>query len=258
MTTLADRIADFEAQANQLLDLPQQIANTAQARINQIGNYWDARVQAAHTIAYMHQQIGDDDAAGTESAPLKSVEEALRRTPPGGVCEVRLLAGYHFADVVPVRQSYLVMKSASSIRHAVTLERKFYDSAGTQMRITGGVRLLDRAAVRYTGVTLVEPPLDGSWGSYDPINGYSGFAQMGNSSTVGGQMVALTYCDIQVPSTPFSALVGNESSYPVELHVTACVATDQPLTGHLLSGATDTNGTAASSLPWLLTNLTTV
>ena len=258
MTTLADRIADFEAQANRLLDLPQQIADTAQARINQIGSYWDARVRQMHTVAYVHQQAGDDNASGSESEPIRSVEEALRRTPPGGVCEVRLLAGYHFADVVTVSQTYLMMTSANTVRHPVTLERLFYDVAGTQMRITGGVRLSDRAAVRHTGLTLVVPPLDGTWGSYTPIEGYCGHAQLGNSATVGGALVSMTYCDVQIPSAAFCSVIGNESDYPLELFVAVCIATDQPLTGRLLSGATDTNGTAAASLPWLTTNLTTV
>lgn len=258
MTTLADRIADFETQANQLLDLPQQIADTAQARINQIGSYWEARVRQMHTVAYVHQQTGDDNADGTETAPLKSVDEALRRTPPGGVCEVRLLAGYHFADQVPLAQTYLVMTSANTVRHPVTLERKLYDSAGVQRRITGGPRLKDRAAVRYTGLTLVVPPLDGSWGSYTPIEGYCGFAQLGNTAEVGGVLVSMTYCDIQIPSSPFCAVVGNELNYPLELYVAACVATDQPLTGRLLSAAANTSGTATAGLPWVQTNLTSV
>ena len=258
MTTLEDRIADLQNQAGLLLDLPQQIADTAQARINQIGSYWDARINQMHTVAYVHQQTGDDDASGAEDAPLRSVGEALRRTPPGGMCEVRLLADYHFADVERVRQTYLVMTSSSSIRHAVTLERMTYDVAGTPKRITGGPLLSDRAAIRYTGVTLVVPPLDGTWGSYDPIEGYCGFAQLGNSATVGGALVKLTYCDVQIPSAPFCAVVGNEIGYTLEMNVMACVATDQPLTGRLLSAATDTAGTSTSGLPWLLTNLTTV
>ena len=51
MPTLEERIADLQDQAGQLLDLPQQIADVAQARINQIGSYWDARVQQMHTVA---------------------------------------------------------------------------------------------------------------------------------------------------------------------------------------------------------------
>jgi len=258
MPTLEERIADLQDQAGQLLDLPQQIADTAQARINQIGTYWATRVQQMRTVTYVHQQSGDDDADGTESAPIRSVEEALRRTPPGGVCEVRLLGGYHFAGVVTVSQTYLVMTSASSVRHAITLERLTYQAFGTTKRKTGGPLLTRRAAVRYTGVTLIVPVLDGTWGSYEIRHSHSGFAQLGDSVDAGGALVSITECDIRIPQTPYCAVVGNDYRMPVELYVTGCVATDQPLTGRLLSGATDPSGTAAASLPWLVTNLTTV
>ena len=259
MPTLEERIADLQDQAGRLLDLPQQIADTAQARINQIGSYWDARVQEMYTTAYVHQQTGDDDADGTESAPLRSVEEALHRTPPGGVCEVRLMTNYHFAEIVPVSQTHLFLRSDSTLRHAVTLERKSHTlSNGDIVRISGGVRLRNRGSVFFNGLRLVVPPLDGAWGSYPLAEEYSGFAQTGNTSEAGRQLVKITYCDIEVPAEPFCAVVGNGSRYPLELFMSNCTATDQPLTGRLLSGASDTNGTDTTTLPWLLTNLTTV
>ena len=259
MTTLADRIADFETQANQLLDLPQQIADTARARINQIGNYWDQRVRRMMTVAYVHQQSGDDGAEGTEAAPLRSVEEALRRTPPGGVCVVKMMADYHFADVVPVEQTFLQLISDSSVRHAITLERKTIQWNGVPHRITAGCRLKFRGGLHVSGLNVVMPVLDGNWGTFDPVPFFCGVAQIGMSIHAGGQTVMFTYCDITIPTSLFCPVIGNGTdNRPLELYVQSCVATDQPLEGHLLSSATDPAGTATSSLPWLLTNLTNV
>ncbi len=259
MTTLADRIADFETQANQLLDLPQQIANTAQSRINQIGNYWDQRVQSMRLTAHVHQLAGDDNAAGTEAEPLKSVDEALRRTPPGGVCEVRLHADYHFSDVLPVDETELVLTSATSVRWALTFERLQLTWSGVTYRTLAGVRLRRRAAVRAHRLTIQIPALDASWAGMAEKSIFCGFAQLGTAELLGGSLVGITYCDINIPADPFCALIGNGTDgRPLELYLQSCVAVDQPLEGRLLSSATDTNGTATSGLPWLQTNLTHV
>ena len=258
MTTLADRIADFETQANQLLDLPQQIADTAAERIDEIGDYWDARVAGMFTRVWVDQGSGDDAAAGTADAPLKSLGEALRRTPPGGVCEVRLAADYHIAQDETVRQTYLRLTSDGSVRHTVTVERTTATIANTAYRRTTGLWLRERAAVEFSGLTLVVPPLDGNWDNYTPRDVWSGLVFMRDTSSSGNALVKLRNCDVSVPSSPFCAVIGHGADYPLELHAYSLVATDQPLTGHLLSGATDTNGTDTATLPWLLTNLTTV
>ncbi len=259
MTTLADRIADFETQANQLLDLPQQIADTAQARINQLGSYWDQHVNNMHTYMHVHQQNGDDAAAGTAQAPLKSIDEALRRTPPGGVCDCILHSGYHFSEPLPVSQTFLAMSSAGTIRYPVTVERLTREWEGVQKRYSAGIELRYRGAVMMMGLTVTVPPLDGNWGTLDPIPYLQGFIQTGQANRLGGQLASLVYCDIAIPAAPFCAVVGNDvTRRPIELYVQSCVATDQPLEGNLLSSATDTNGTATSGLPWLQTNLVTV
>jgi hypothetical protein len=207
----------------------------------------------------VHQQTGDDSADGTETAPLRSVEEALRRTPPGGVCVVKMMADYHFADIVNVAQTFLVLNSGSSVRHTITLERKTAQWSEGPVRFTAGCRLKYRGGLHVSGLRVVMPVLDGYWGTIDPVPFFCGIAQTGMSIYAGGQTVMITYSDIAIPASPFCPVIGNGANgRPLELYVQSCVATDQPLTGWLLSSTTDTNGTATSGLPWLLTNVATV
>ena len=256
MTTLEDRIADLQQQAGLLLDLPQQIADTATQRINALGDYWQQRQAQMYTRCYVHQTVGDDAAGGTEDAPLKNIEEALQRTPAGGVCEVRLMGDYHFAAPVPVEQRYLRITSADTVRHAVTLERLSSGSATDPTRYTGGVRLEQNAACEYRGLTLVVPPLDGTWGSRAPIESYCGHVQLGHSGDALAGRVRVAYCDIDIPTNPFCALVG--AAGHLLLLETYNLVVSGNLLGVLVPDATDPAGTPVTSLPWLVSNLSTV
>jgi len=258
MTTLEDRIADLQHQAGLLLDLPQQIADTATARINALGDYWQQRQSSMRSVSYVHQTIGDDAGGGTEDEPIKSIEEALRRTPVGGVCEVRLMSAYHFVDVTEIGERELIIKSSSTIRHAITLERLRGAYTDPNGRRTGGPRLGFDSSVTYMGVTLVVPPLDGGWGDYQLYPQYSGFAQPGWSAQALLGRVRITLCDLSIPTNPYCPIVGFEGWRILALQCNSLVLTDQPYVGNLVAGATDPAGTATASLPWLLTNLTTV
>ncbi len=257
MTTLEDRIADLQQQAGLLLDLPQQIADTAQQRINALGAAWEQRQAAMYARHYVHQQVGDDSADGTDDAPLRSIDEAIRRTPEGGICDVRLLADYHFAAPTPTGQRYVLVQSADTVRHQVTLERISEQLSAYAARYTGGLRMSRCGSVEYRGLTLVVPALDGTWPNYTLVNSYAGHAQCGHSGESMLAMVRLAYCDVVIPSAAFCPLIGR-GGHAVALEAASLVATDQPLIGNLVGGAADPVGTDPTTLPWLITNLTQV
>ena len=252
MTTFADRIADFEAQANQLLDLPQQIADTAQARINDIGAYYQQRLQMMEVTAYVHQLVGDDTADGSENAPLKSIEEALRRTPPGGICICKLQGDYHFATSLFVENKYLIIRSDSTLRHALTFERSTRVYNNNTHRRMNGIVLGVLGGAELFGLQLVMPPLDGTWGNHELDCCLHGFIQIPFSNYVARNVVKFYYCDVIIPASPYGPIVGGGGS-PHQLFAYALTAPDQPLNGHWYADVAA--GTDTTTLPWLTTNL---
>ncbi len=206
---------------------------------------------------YVHQQAGDDSADGTEAAPLRSIDEAIRRAPQGGICDVRLLADYHFTQPVPTGQRHVLVQSSSTVRHQITLERISEAFPSYTGRYTGGLRMSRGGSVEYRGLTLVVPALDGTWPSYTLVDSYAGHAQCGHSGESVLAMVRLAYCDVVIPSAAFCPLIGR-GVHAVALEAASLVATDQPLNGNLVEGITDPAGTDPATLPWLVTNLTQV
>jgi len=255
MPTLEERIADLQDQAGQLLDLPQQIADTAQQRINQIGSYWDARVQQMRTVAYVDTQAGDDSADGSVGHPLRSIDELLRRTPPGGVATAYLTSGLHIpAGGIDVDNRYLVVRSAGSVRQSISLERHTFEQANTTYRATGGFRLGARGRVAVIGCALQLPDLTGGWDAWPVHVAHAGLVQPSSSYAASGQSVHISYCDLVVPDAPYCALIGMFNA-PIELYAAGLTITGT-LEGNMFSQVSQP--TATSGLSWLVTNLTTV
>ena len=255
MTTLADHIAELQTQANKLLDLPQQIADAAQARVEYIGNYYANLTSKTFVAAYVDQANGADDAEGTEAAPLQSISAVLERTPPGACAEVRLMGPYRFSQIEYVQHRYLRLRSASSVRHALTLERVL---DADDKRVTGGIGLV-QGGVDIQGLSFAAPLLDGFWPNYAAKAARCGLVQVPNTTSVGRLHVSLRYMDITTSTSDFCPLIGLPGGgAPLALYVYSVTAAGAGLTGHLLSEAADPAGTTTTTLPWLVSNLTTV
>ena len=257
MTTLADRIADFETQANQLLDLPQQIADTAQARIDQIGTYYQQRLQTMKVTAYVHQQIGDDTTDGSENAPLKSIDEALRRTPPGGLCEIRLAANYHIDTIIDVERRNVLLDAATGANPEITLSGRSQVINNTEYRGSHGFNLLYSAGIVFSNLTVSIPPLAAPYDALPLHDQLGGIVQTTYSKYFWAQYVQFRYCTINLPASPLVPLLSNWKG-TMQLAMHGIILPDSPLQGRLFAGVTDSNGTDPNTIPWLTTNLTSV
>ena len=255
MTTLADRIAAFETQANQLLDLPQQIADTAQARINQIGAYWDVRVQQMRTVAHVDPGTGDDANDGSVGSPLRTVEEALRRTPPGGVCTVFLLGNLHIPqEGIEVDNRWLHIVGSQPVGNPViSLEQYQFDLGGTTWRGSGGFVLREMGHLNIVGCSVQIPDGSGAWSGY-PLNQTMGGLVQVRGTESAGHVIVLRYCEVTIPATPHCPLVGSYD-VPLQFYATSLTVSGT-LEGNVFSQVTSPTSTA--NLPWLVTNLTTV
>jgi len=253
--SLEQSIADLQTQAGLLLDLPQEIADQAQSRITQIGNFFDARVNTLMYTAYIDQVSGSDANDGNPDTPLKTIGEALSRTPLGGMCIARLKGDYHVDETLTVEQRYLRIWSDGSVRHKVTFERKSQLIVNTTYRILENFALIN-AQIEFVTLTLEMPAADGTWGNLPEYVAYNGFASIRSSAAWGANVINISYCDIDIPANKFTSLIGGGNC--LMLNVAAVTMLDQALNGNLFYNLTSGSGTDSNTVPWLNTNLTTI
>lgn len=249
MTDTATQLADFLSLAAANVALPAAIATTANARIAAHQSAWDARLAALDGTIYVNQVTGADTAEGTAAGPMQSVQAAIDRAPRGGAVTITLQGAYNFATQVDLKGRNVRLVADGSIRHSLTFER----SVSTALtRVLAGIRFGIGSKLAIGGLKIVVPD----------ITGYTMNADYGDAVVFGIKypnyqtFVGLVNCDIQIGATPFGALVSDAACNA--LTVVSCTFTDQPAPGKIVRGQTNTGGVAASTIPSLLTNLTTI
>jgi hypothetical protein len=87
--------------------------------------------------------------------------------------------------------------------------------------------------------------------------GHTIITPAGSSAGVFLTGVKVNYCEVDFPAAPFGALL--DTIGPFSLFWYANTMVDQGPTGRLFRTQTDTaTGTSVASLPWLISNLTTI
>lgn len=251
--SLEQSIADLQTQAGLLLDLPQDIADAAQARMTQLGNFFDARVNTLKATLYINQSTGNDNNVGDAANPLASIDEAISRIPMTGKVTCILQADYHFAEEVALDNRTLVLQASGSVRHNLTLERIGIPGTTNYLR-TGGIKMTGISCVNIIGLTITIPDIVG-FEAYSTLIAYrTGIAQ--SSAYDGIRSVVIKSCSVDIPANNACPLLGYSS--PLILELAALTALDEPLTGKYLPQYTNTGGTSTTTIPWLVTTLTVV
>lgn len=255
MSTTEQQIAAFTQQAGLLLDLPQNIANTATAQINAVGNAYQARLNTSIGNFYVDQVNGLDTNPGTLAAPLKTITKALSLVPMGGRCQASLVGDYTIADTIVVDNRQLIVLSSTTVRNKLHCTRKLNAAVTPNTREVAGLRMIGQASITLYGLSIQVPALDGQWSAFNGGGNEVLFGSAG-SYFVGAQSLAILSCDLNIPDPAFGALIS--SYYPMTLIVSGVTLTDQPLNGKVVRGITNTAGTATSGVPYLNTTLTTI
>lgn len=251
MTTLEQRITNFEEQAQQLLDLPQDIAGAAMEQIGRVGSAYQGHLNSLSVTARVNQLTGSDDAQGVEGDPYKTIERALEDTPRGGICFCSVEGDYHMDKRLEIDGFRLILDQVDSERRNLTFDR---DQLGTNtvFRRLTGFNLSNGGFIHVSGWTIVMPPLDGNWGAYPEFTQSSVFFTSANIAS-GLTGISVSFCDLEFPSQPFGALMNGTA--PMAVYFASVTASDQPINGNLIRNVTDSAGTDTNTLPYLLTNL---
>ena len=249
--SLETSIATLVAQAGALLDLPQQMANAATARLGVHQAAWDARLASLEAIYHVHQTAGSDVNQGLAASPLQSVQQAIDRTPRGGAVTVYFQSAYNFSAIVDLKGRHVRLMSDGTERRALTFDRS-YALDTSQQRILQSFRSPSGSSLAIGTLRVVMP--DGAPYAANPDWGNAALVKAPYPNCIVN--LSLINSDIDLPATPFGPLV-NPGAANI-LAVVNCTAVGQPLNGRVIGGQTAGAGVAASSMPNLLTNLATV
>lgn len=240
--SLEASIAALTQQAGLLLDLPQTLATAATAKINEVGGVYNSRLAALETTVYINQTTGVDTAAGTAGAPVKTIQRALAMTPLGGRCYALLQGPYTVDAPIAINQRHLLVRSETSVRHVVSFTRRLVDTVTPNLRSLDGFSLTGNASLVISGLRLNVPALDGTWPTYTGSN--ETMIQLRSSTDAGQRYYAIINCDLDIPASPFGALISDGVPQAAWISSNTLVGAATSLNGKVLRGYTNVAGVA--------------
>lgn len=242
----------LETTVGDLVTVGKELIATYEGKINAINAAVTKAIASVPRFdkkLYVNQITGDDTAAGTAEAPLKTIAMALTITPQGGFCDVVLQADYTFTQAVAVLGRTLNIYSDQ-----VGVKRKikstyYANGAGNYLSgflfYSGGVVMLGDITLELPTATGVVPAPGGTRNAF--------FA----SNTSGGSdevRAKLSSCDVVAAAGSTACLAGAGAS-SINLQVTA-VTFPENFAGRYIYGVA--GGTNPATLSNVLTNLPTL
>lgn len=243
-------VAQLVAQTNQALVLPQQIADLAAAKIADIGSTYQNRINSMRLTIYINQITGDDNGDGTAAHPKKTITAAISATPRGATLQIYLQADYAWSNPISL-DGRNVLISSSGARYKLLPTATIKVANSISYRSMGAFTCASGGTLTLTDVDLIIPSAVIGSESY-PVYGEGIFLQGWGT---GAAVLIIGNANITMPTNPASTLFG---AWDLINFSTWAVVVTGSLLGKLISGVTNSSGTAATSLPYLSTNLTTV
>jgi hypothetical protein len=256
MPSIEEKIAELANDVSNTLSLPNQVVIAAQTQIALVGNEYQTRIATLVTDVFVAGTNGLDTNPGTLASPVKTIQRALAMTPRGGRCRVLLKENIIVAAPIFISGRDLNITSDSSVRHTISFTRELVTAVTPNLRQISGFRLDGICSVNFSGVGVILSELDGTWPGFSDT-GFSALIGWSSSSTISLTQITMLNCDLNIPATPFGALLDG-SSVPFMLLLSAItfVGAATSLNGKVIRGITAVGGTAASKN--ILTNLATV
>ncbi|PNA93640.1 MULTISPECIES: hypothetical protein [unclassified Pseudomonas] len=197
---------------------------------------------------YVNQVTGDDTAAGTADAPLKTIAMALTITPQGGFCDVVLQADYTMTQAIAVLGRVLnIYSDQTGVKRK--LKPIYYLTTNGAANYLAGFLFYSGGVVMLGDVTLELPTANGVVPA--PAGTRNSFF---TSNTSGGSdeiRAKLSSCDVVAPAG-FTGWLAGAAASSISLQVTA-VTFPENFAGRYIYGVA--GGTNPATLPNVLTNL---
>ena len=253
--SLEDTIALAANEVGQARDEILGLTDVAQTQITRVSNTYNRILSNFSARFWINDVSGDDNAEGDADAPLKTVHEALSRTPRGGRLRVYLATDLVIRDHIYLNSRELNFYSdTASVRRQITFERQADTNFTPYRRSLANFVFTGASGVHFQNIRFVVPILDGDWASYTDVGGSNIFVGYGDVSYPVG--VSFQACEIEFPATPFAAMF---NSTPALLRIGESTFTGTSRHGWVHRSFTDTAGTPANDAAHLImTNLPTI
>lgn len=252
---LEDSVTALTSQAGLLLDLPQQIADTADAKMTAMHGTYADLISKLTSTWYVDQANGSDENAGTQASPFATIAKALNVAPSAGRTTVRLLGPYEVRQLTNVDRP-LRIESEGSHLYPLTFLADGTFSSDNSVRYTHGFRIGSQPLV-FNQVDFQLPAV-GTQGARS-IGSAAHVIRVNPSVEAGLVSVAIINSQIYRPASPLGRLISH-TGRPLILATSGNTLGGAAMEGYWSDRQTNTAGVAPSSLPWLLTgdNVTTI
>ncbi|MEG0858974.1 MAG: hypothetical protein RSD81_06525 [Pseudomonas sp.] len=208
-----------------------------------------AAVPLMERIWYVNQLSGDDSAAGTLNAPLKTIDKAASNTPAGGVCVVRLQTDYvHSTALVSALRVLNILSDVVGTKRKLSL---VYRSDG-EFPYLSGFGLPTWGAIGLKDIQLVYPSPAGM--NPAPVGSANAMLKIYSANVSSIIALKLDACDVQAPAD-FSGCMMPANGNAIAFE---SIATSYPTgwAGRYISGVAA--GTDTKTLSNVMTNLATL
>lgn len=254
--SLEQSIAALTTQAGLLLDLPAQITTTAQAQIAAITAAYNARIAGLTIEVWINPLTGNDANTGTGAGvPLRTIERALALTPFGGRAVCRLQGDYTLTADIIVDYRTLTLFSDNNVQRNLNFTRLLDQTVAPNLRNVAGFRMNGISLIQINGLTINVPAVDAPWSGYGAGSKVALISSL-QGQPGGNQAVNFTNTAINLPATSFPIL----GYTPLLLYMAGITlpGATTSLNGRLIDGYSSSSGVSAASVPFLVTNLTTI
>lgn len=243
--SLETEVAAFTSKATALLDYYAAFKNTAAKSIA------DA-VAAAPAISrtfYVNQLIGDDNAAGSSTAPFKTIDRAITSTPDGGLADIVLVEDYALATIIAVGRRRVMIRGDVSTTNTRKLLLNEFAADGNTKRF-GGFQVLLASSLDFADLTVSLP--DSVGGMAGAPGSFYAMIFAGGNRLPGFMQVKFYNTVFTLRGTFTGKIVG--SGFPCLTLTITNSTVPAALEGSLVMGVEA--GKDPNTIPWLVTNVT--
>ena len=242
--SLESQIADLVSATNNLI----ATFNTKKSGIDAAVAAAIAAIPTASKNFYVNQLTGDDTAAGTAAAPLKTIEKAISNTPFGGVVSVYLQTDYQMLANITLDSRFLHLRSDNNLIKRKLTTTYYVISDGTATYLSGFV-MYNGAQMMTSDLWLALPSPAGT--NPAPTGFVNAFFKTNSAAGTVIAAVKMTACDVTAPADFVGWIVASPNGAIVlEVHSGTFPA---GFGGRYVNGVV--SGTNPATLPNLLTNL---
>lgn len=244
----------LESSVADLVTVGKDLIATYEGKINAINAAVAKAIAAVPRFdkkLYVNQVTGDDTAAGTAEAPLKTIAMALTITPQGGFCDVVLQTDYTLTQGIAVLGRVLTIYSdQTGVKRK--LKASYYAPAGGGASWLAGFIFYSGGVVMLGDVTLELPSATGVLPV--PVGTRNAFFTSYSSGGSDEIRAKLSSCEI-VSAAGSNAWLAGAGASSISLQVTSTTFPEN-FAGRYIYGVA--GGTNPATLSNVLTNLPTL